>query len=51
LGKPFPELYNTSTLEPNSEWMEVYIQVKDQLTGMGLDMEGGWVKALQMPNQ
>jgi methylamine--corrinoid protein Co-methyltransferase len=51
LGKPFPELYNTSTLEPNSEWLDIYTQVKEQLTGMGLDMESGWKKALQMPNQ
>jgi methylamine--corrinoid protein Co-methyltransferase len=45
LGKPFPELYNTDTLEPGEEWLGVYHQVRDQLIGLGLDLDYGWREA------
>jgi methylamine--corrinoid protein Co-methyltransferase len=44
LGKSFPELYNTGTLEPGQEWLDIYHQVCQDLTQMGLDIEGGWRK-------
>ena len=47
LGKPFPEVYNLETLEPTQEWLDIYQQVKDGLTGMGLDLDNGWKEALR----
>jgi hypothetical protein len=47
LGKPFPELYNLETLEPTQEWLDIYNQVKGELSDLGLDMDGGWKKALK----
>ena len=41
-GKPFPELYDLETLEPKSEWTDVYHQVREELIKMGVDMDGGW---------
>jgi methylamine--corrinoid protein Co-methyltransferase len=38
LGKPFPELYNTDTLEPGLEWLDNYSQVCHELTSMGLHL-------------
>jgi methylamine--corrinoid protein Co-methyltransferase len=35
-GKSFPELYNTDTLEPNQEWLDVYHDVCQCLVQMGL---------------
>jgi methylamine--corrinoid protein Co-methyltransferase len=46
LGKPFPELYDLETLEPNQEWLDLYSQVSSELGKMGLDMENGWKNAL-----
>jgi methylamine--corrinoid protein Co-methyltransferase len=43
-GKPFPELYNTDTIEPREEWLLVYHKVRDRLIELGLDMDGGWKK-------
>ncbi|MBK5108516.1 MAG: monomethylamine:corrinoid methyltransferase, partial [Anaerolineales bacterium] len=47
LGKPFPELYNLETLEPNQEWLDIYDGVKLELSTMGLDMDHGWKAAIQ----
>jgi methylamine--corrinoid protein Co-methyltransferase len=47
LGKSFPELYNLETLEPTQEWLDIYDQVKTELSKMGLDMDGGWKRALK----
>ncbi len=41
-GRPFSELYNLSTMEPDSEWLDVYGRVHEDLKQMGLDMDGGW---------
>ena len=43
-GKPFPDLYNTETVEPGQEWLDIYHQVRQKLIGFGLDMDGGWKK-------
>ena len=43
-GKSFPELYNTETLEPGQEWLEIYDKVCQELTQMGLNIDGGWRK-------
>jgi methylamine---corrinoid protein Co-methyltransferase len=45
IGKPFPEVYNTETIEPGEEWLGIYHQVCDALSDMGLDMKNGWRKA------
>ncbi len=45
LGKSFPELYNTDTLEPREEWLAVYHEVRTSLRDMGLDVDNGWRKA------
>jgi methylamine--corrinoid protein Co-methyltransferase len=41
-GKPFPNLYNTDTVEPGQEWLDVYQQVRHELIKLGLDMDNGW---------
>ncbi len=41
-GKPFPELYNTDTVEAGEEWLGVYHQVRSQLIEFGLDMDNAW---------
>jgi methylamine--corrinoid protein Co-methyltransferase len=43
-GKAFPELYNTDTLEPGQEWLDIYHEVCHELTQMGLNIDGGWRK-------
>ncbi|TRZ47964.1 monomethylamine:corrinoid methyltransferase [bacterium] len=43
-GRPFPDLYNTDTVEPGQEWLDVYQQVRQKLIGLGVDMDGGWRK-------
>ena len=48
LGKPFNELVDLDTLEYSQEWLEPYNKVKEELQSMGLDMEGGWKKALML---
>jgi hypothetical protein len=47
IGKPFPEVYNLETLEPKAEWLERYHAVREELGEMGLDMDGGWKRALK----
>jgi methylamine--corrinoid protein Co-methyltransferase len=49
-GKSFPELYNTETLEPGQEWLDVYHQGCHELTQMGLDIDGGWRKVRHHEN-
>jgi methylamine--corrinoid protein Co-methyltransferase len=44
-GRPFAELYNTDTLEPGEEWLGLYHNVRDEITRMGLDLDGGWERA------
>jgi methylamine--corrinoid protein Co-methyltransferase len=51
LGKAFPQLYDLETLEPTPEWHGVYLQVKEELVALGLDMEHGWKKALARREQ
>lgn len=51
MGKPFPELYNLDSLQPNQEWLDIYEQVKGELIRMGLDLENGWRRALKRKNQ
>ena len=46
-GKPFPELYDIDRVEPNDFWLEQYEKVSTELTAMGLDMDGGWRRALR----
>ena len=48
LGKSFPELYDLEPLEPNQEWLDMYGQVRLELSTMGLDMENGWNEALKL---
>ncbi|MFV1949257.1 MAG: monomethylamine:corrinoid methyltransferase [Anaerolineales bacterium] len=48
LGKPFPDLYDLDTLEPNQEWLNLYLGVKEELERMGLDLTHGWKKALRL---
>jgi methylamine--corrinoid protein Co-methyltransferase len=43
-GQSFAELYNTDTLEPGQEWLDIYHKVSYELTQMGLNMDGGWRK-------
>jgi methylamine---corrinoid protein Co-methyltransferase len=43
-GKPFPELYNTDTLEPGQEWADLYADACFELSRLGLDVNGGWRK-------
>jgi methylamine--corrinoid protein Co-methyltransferase len=43
IGKPFPELYDTEALVPNNEWLEIYHQVRGELSDLGLNMES-WRK-------
>jgi methylamine--corrinoid protein Co-methyltransferase len=43
-GKSFPELYNTDTLEPGQEWLDIYHQACQELTRMGLNINKGWKK-------
>jgi methylamine--corrinoid protein Co-methyltransferase len=37
LGKPFPEVYDTKTITPNTEWMEIYKRVKADVASLGVD--------------
>jgi len=48
LGKPFPEIVDLDTLEYSQEWLDPYNKVKEELQIMGLDMVGGWKKALML---
>lgn len=44
-GKAFAELYNTETLEPTEEWLEIYHRVSEQLAAEGLDIHQAWKNA------
>ena len=46
-GKPFAELYDTDTVEPNEEWLDLYQKVREAIKEMGLDLDNGWKKARQ----
>lgn len=46
-GKPFSELYDTDTLEPNEEWLGAYEKVQDGLERMGLDIRNRWKSVLR----
>ncbi len=35
-GKPFPEVYDVTTVEPLESWLELYYEVKDHLAALGL---------------
>ncbi len=35
-GKPFPEVYNIETIEPKTEWLDMYYEVKEDLATLGL---------------
>jgi methylamine---corrinoid protein Co-methyltransferase len=39
IGQPFDEVYNISTLQPTSEWLGMYEEVKEELVGMGLPLD------------
>jgi methylamine--corrinoid protein Co-methyltransferase len=43
-GKSFPDLYNTDTLEPGQEWLDIFSDVSRELTQMGINFNGGWRK-------
>jgi|MDTC01.3.fsa_nt_gb methylamine--corrinoid protein Co-methyltransferase len=45
-GKPFPELYDVDTVEPNELWLGMYHEVSEEIQKMGLDLDGGWRRAL-----
>jgi hypothetical protein len=38
-GKTFAEVYNIETIQPNSEWLDMYYEVKEDLTALGLVFE------------
>jgi methylamine--corrinoid protein Co-methyltransferase len=44
-GQPFPQVYDTETLEPAAAWLEVYHQVRGALADLGLDIDRGWRRA------
>jgi hypothetical protein len=46
-GKPFSELYNVDTLEPNEEWLDIYHRVSDDILHMGLDVKNAWKNILR----
>jgi len=46
-GKPFAELYNTDTVEPNEQWLALYQKVREAINEHGLDLDKGWKKALR----
>lgn len=46
-GRPFPELYDVDLIEPNEVWLDAYGRVTEEITAMGLDMAGGWRRALE----
>lgn len=46
-GKPFSGLYNTDTVEPLEEWLELYHKVSDAISDMGLDVNNGWLNAVR----
>ena len=37
-GKPFPEVYDIDTVQPTTEWLDMYYDVKDHLRRIGLKL-------------
>jgi len=37
-GKSFPELYDLDVVEPNQEWMDIYLEVCEELEDLGLPL-------------
>jgi hypothetical protein len=35
-GKSFPEVYDIETVQPKQEWLDMYYDVKEDLTRLGL---------------
>lgn len=38
-GKSFPECYDTGTLKPSEEWMEIYRKVRGEIVELGVPLE------------
>ncbi len=38
-GRPFPEVYDVETVQPTSEWLGMYEEVKDEAIGWGLPLD------------
>jgi methylamine--corrinoid protein Co-methyltransferase len=38
-GKSFPEVYDIETVQPKPEWLDMYYDVKEDLTRLGLVMK------------
>jgi methylamine---corrinoid protein Co-methyltransferase len=38
-GHPFWEVYNEETIEPKTQWLDIYYSVKDELTVLGLKFQ------------
>lgn len=38
-GKPFPEVYDIETIQPKTEWLDLYEQVKSEAIGWGLPLD------------
>ena len=39
-GKPFEECYDLLTVEPTTEWSDIYHRVRDELFDLGLEFTG-----------
>ena len=50
-GRPFDQLYDVDLLEPTEEWLDIYGRVRDEIAGLGLDMNQGWRGATQASRQ
>lgn len=40
IGRPFNEVYDLNTLQPTSEWMNLYTQACKEMKALGLPLEG-----------
>jgi methylamine--corrinoid protein Co-methyltransferase len=38
IGQPFQDVYNLESLQPTSEWLGVYEEVKGELVGLGVPL-------------
>ena len=38
IGKHFKEVYNLDTLEPTSEWQQIYLTVSEELADLGISL-------------
>jgi len=50
-GRPFSQIYDLDSVEPGQEWLDCYRRVREELIGLGLDMDGGWRAARRMLSQ